>query len=360
MKYNIITLHKKILEEFDKDDKKHRERLVVVSSLMETSSFHGEDTASEIKSRYDELIAAINENSKANYIAKTGIIVDDFETILKKPMMENDEELYNSEKEKLENRYNTLARNIIKERNWDIQIDMKQPTVSSCQTCCTSDTNNFEFDENNRKICINCSTLQNTLDTGITHRDYNRVNVVNKFAYSRVIHFQECIKQYQGRQNCKIPQEVYDKLEEKFKSYRLLNKSDCDSIKYSRITKDHIVMFLKQLKYPNQYENINFIYYSLTNKRMDDIEYLEHQLIEDFKELSNLYDLNHGKDKPDELKRKNFMNVQYILYQLLKNHNHPCRIEDFNILKTVEKKKFHDNVCSKLFEQLGWNFTPTF
>ena len=119
-------------------------------------------------------------------------------------------------------------------------------------------------------------------------------------------------------------------------------------------------MFLKQLKYPNQYENINFIYYNLTNKRIDDIEFLEHQLIDDFKELANLYDLVHGKDTPGALDRKNFMNVQYILFQLLKRHNHNCNIEDFAILKTVEKKKFHDEICSKLFEKLCWNFTPTF
>ena len=138
---------------------------------------------------------------------------------------------------------------------------------------------------------------------------------------------------------------MFDGLDKKFKAFRLLNESESDYVKYSKITKDHITLFLKQLNFTNQYENANYIYFTLTGKQQDNIEYLEHQLIEDFKELSNLYDVIHGKDKPQELKRKNFMNVQYILYQLLKNRNHPCNIKDFSVLKTVEKKKFHDDIC---------------
>ena len=119
-------------------------------------------------------------------------------------------------------------------------------------------------------------------------------------------------------------------------------------------------MFLKELKYTKHYENVNLIYFTLTNKRVDDISYLEEQLIEDFKELVSLYDELHGKDKEEELDRKNFMNVQYLLFQLLRRHNHPCKIEDFTILKTIDRKLFHDTICKNLFNKLGWKFTPTF
>ena len=92
----------------------------------------------------------------------------------------------------------------------------------------------------------------------------------------------------------------------------------------------------------------------------DDIAYLEDKIIEDFKELSSLYDSIYGKDKPMELKRKNFINVQYIPFQLLRNRNHMCKLEVFVVLKTIEKKQFYDKICSHLFKILGWSFTPTF
>jgi hypothetical protein len=226
--------------------------------------------------------------------------------------------------------------------------------------CDNNDPYKFEIDECNKKICLECSAQKTILETGVTYRDYNRVNIVGKFVYNRVLHFQDCIKQYQGKQNCKIPDKLYKDLDYKFYAYRLIVDSPVDSIKYSKITKDHISMFLKELKYTKHYENINLIYHTLTGKPVDNIDYLEHKLIEDFRCLVNLYDSLHGKDRPEELDRKNFMNVQYVLFQLLRRHNHPCKIDNFTILKTIDRKLFHDKICSNLFDKLGWNFTPTF
>ena len=56
----------------------------------------------------------------------------------------------------------------------------------------------------------------------------------------------------------------------------------------------------------------------------------------------------------------NFFNNQYVLYQLLTKHGHPCDISEFNILKTVERKTYHDEICRELFRELGWNFVSVF
>ena len=34
--------------------------------------------------------------------------------------------------------------------------------------------------------------------------------------------------------------------------------------------------------------------------------------------------------------------------------------EELNYLKTIERKVFHDGICSHLFKKLGWNFQPIF
>ena len=185
------------------------------------------------------------------------------------------------------------------------------------------------------------------------------------FIYNRILHFQDCIKQYQGKQNCKIPEKIYEYLDSMFKDYKLLVTDPVDSslpkhIKYSKITRNQIMMFLREKRYTKHYENVNLIYFTLTSNRVDDIGYLEDRLIDDFKELVSFYDNIHGKDKEEELDRKNFMNVQYLLFQLLKRHGHPCKIENFTVLKTIDRKKFHDNICKNLFNRLGWKFTPTF
>ena len=58
------------------------------------------------------------------------------------------------------------------------------------------------------------------------------------------------------------------------------------------------------------------------------------------------------------INRKNFINTQYVLFQLLRRHRHSCKKEEFIILKTIDRKFFHDEICKELFEELGWNHSP--
>ena len=52
--------------------------------------------------------------------------------------------------------------------------------------------------------------------------------------------------------------------------------------------------------------------------------------------------------------------ISYVFFQLLNKNKYPCKKEDFNILKTIDRKSFHDDVFKELFEELGWNHTPFF
>lgn len=100
------------------------------------------------------------------------------------------------------------------------------------------------------------------------------------------------------------------------------------------------------------------IHYNLTCIKPDDISHLEDKLLEDFDILSDLYH-EIFKNKPG-FERKNFINTQYVLYQLLMKYRHPCKKEDFTILKTIDRKSFHDDITKSLFEQLEWSHCPTF
>lgn len=333
---SILTINDTILRRFDIDLEDTKEKLAVVDDLLTLKDSFNITTITNLNLIRKAYRTKLSSDNKDMFIAQTGLLIQRYKDILSKPMAAKDKKAYDKYKKDIEVEFLRVVSRIIKVNQW---YDIIIPTVEHKSP--------------------EPEPEQDTFDTEITYRDYDRVNIVSKFSYSRVSHFQECIKQYQGKQNCKIPKEVLENLEKKFKAFKLLNDTEGE-VKYGKITREHIFLFLKQLGYTNQYENVNFIYCILTGKKIDDIEHLEYQLIEDFKELTNLYDQVHGKDKHQELKRKNFMNVQYILYQLLRNRNHPCSIKDFSVLKTVEKKKFHDEVCSKLFEQLGWNFTPTF
>ena len=383
MSINILSINIIILQKLEQDEKENEYQLHLIEKLLNEKNMSN--------SVRDNLICIqqkiIEEKSiKELYLAKTCLLIEEYAQILKNPIShkkENNLPILRRKHEILI-KYLNIVNHLVKTKKWDISLPFKSPKLNDpislefyCPTCENNDNNKFEVDEFNRRTCLDCSTQQSSIETGITHKDYSRVNIVGKFIYNRILHFQDCIKQYQGKQNCKIPDQLYIDLDQKFQAYRLIINTNTFQehdekkneqlgyredrlIRYSKITRNHIMIFLKELKYTKHYENVNLIYFTLTNKRVDDISHLEEQLIEDFKELVSLYDELHGKDKEEELDRKNFMNVQYLLFQLLRRHNHPCKIEDFTILKTIDRKLFHDTICRNLFNKLGWKFTPTF
>ena len=96
------------------------------------------------------------------------------------------------------------------------------------------------------------------------------------------------------------------------------------------------------------------IYYAFLRR----IEKEKKQAFIKYKCLKFYYDKKF-KNKPG-FERKNFINTQYVLYQLLMKYKHNCKKEDFTILKTTDRKSFHDDIAKILFEDLGWNMAPIF
>lgn len=237
-----------------------------------------------------------------------------------------------------------------------------------CPDC--GNKKDFEFDDGIYS-CTICGREQDTIMYMTSYKDIDRVNISTKYMYDRMIHFRDAINQYQGKQNCTIEPKIYEDLEEEFNSHQLLigNKDTPNKIRFSKIKKSHIYDFLKELGrskhttsekqfYTKHYENVNLIHYKFTEIPPDNISHLEDDLMNDFSRLSDLYDQMYKQNNEKKTDRKNFLNTQHILYQLLCNRNHPCKKEDFNMLKTGDRKSFHDDICETLFAKLDMRYFP--
>lgn len=252
----------------------------------------------------------------------------------------------------LKHEFLQIVKAFIKSHGWD-DIELSPLIQTSDENVCYNCLNKTEFivDDDN-EFCGECNAIQYFSKTRLTTRDFSRVNIVSRFIYSRLTHFKDCMKQYQGRQNASIPQKVLTDLENKFIAYKLVDPTKESHEKYKKITKAHIIAFLRELKHSKHYENANLIYFKLRGQYFDSIKHLETELIERFKLLLDEYD----KIKLNT-ERKNFMNIQYILFQLLQSLGHPCCLEDFTFLKTSDRKKYHDDICRNIFLKLDWKFT---
>jgi hypothetical protein len=254
----------------------------------------------------------------------------------------------NKVKKSLINEYLDVARKYI-----DINIDKTKSHNVTCSNC--NNKKDFDIITKNTYVCMKCFAQQTIMKHNSSYNDIDRVNISSKYMYDRKVHFRDCVKQYQGKQNCTISPKVYSDLEDQFNRHHLLqgNPDSSNDIRFKNITKNHILMFLKELGHSNHYENVHLIHYTFTGVKPDDISHLESKLLDDFDSLTELYD-----SKFKHINRKNFINTQYVLYQLLLRHKHPCKKEEFIILKTIDRKLFHDEVCQHLFNHLGWNSTP--
>jgi hypothetical protein len=313
---------------------------------------------STLENNYKQLfekIQNIENNTDLNfYLVESSELLEIYKKILEAPMKVNfmgRPIKNNKEKQKIIYEYLEIANKYTK---IDINISGRKQRIV-CSNC--SNYKEFEIIDENIYVCLECSAQQTILKHVSSYKDINRVNISSKYMYDRKVHFRDCINQYQGKQNSTIPQKIYDDLEDQFSLHHLLigDKSELRENRFKNITKEHISMFLKELDYTKHYENVNLIHYNFTGIKPDDIGYLEDDLLNDFDILTELYDRRFK-----HIDRKNFIHTQYVLFQLLTRHKHPCVKEDFTILKTVDRKSFHDDIIRALFEENGWNMSPHF
>lgn len=237
----------------------------------------------------------------------------------------------------------------------------KLPKKSLIKKCKCDSLDFVSNQDQSVEICEVCGNQEEKSHNSVGYKDMSRINMTNKYSYERSVHFRDCINQYQGKQNATVDDKVYKDIEEQLELHGKLKPVQIGENKKKRfenITKDQILLFLKETGHSKHYEDVFLIYHKMTGKKIDDFTYLENKLMEDFENISETYDkLFKFTGKVD---RKSFINTQYILYQLLRRHKHPCDKKNFNMLKSLDRKAFHDTICSEIFEHLGFNFFPLF
>lgn len=243
---------------------------------------------------------------------------------------------------------NVININYVYDSDTDSDIESKKKT--ECPVCMKKITT--QYDDVSR-IC-ECGFQEDTHFKKNIYKDSEKSVMKDKNPDdTQKTHFKDCMKQHQGTQKVSIEPEVYEKLEKQFQSHNLLGPEYLPrKERFNQITKNHVHTFLRRTNQSKHYENETLIWSNLTEKPGPDISHLEDKLLDDYDALMAVY---HKMDKKG---RTNALNSQYILYQLLRKHKYKCDQSDFNIIKTDDRREYHNNMCRKIFNQLGWNFIP--
>ena len=354
---DILYINNNILKKFEDEKGKlenYKQKLEEINNclILDNLRQNIKESLKKNKESLESYIKDLEANETLNfYIFESAALLEKYKEILQKPLKINflgKNVKNNKEKKQIINKYLEIANKYV---DVEINITDNKKEKNICKHCQNKE---FEIEDGNISICMNCSAQEFILKNISSYKDIDRINISSKYSYDRKIHFRDSINQFCAKQNATISPKVYSDLEKQFELHHLL-VGDENTPKYERfknITKDHINMFLKELGYSKHYENANLIHYNLTGIKPGDISYLEDKLLQDFDILTETYDKLFKN-----IDRKNFINTQYVLYMLLMKHKYPCKKEDFSILKTNDRLNFHNDICKVLFEHCGWSFT---
>ena len=209
---------------------------------------------------------------------------------------------------------------------------------------------NFRLDINK---CSNCkSELMGATTCGScyyddkrfsnSYADMTRTNFNSKYLYLRKQHFYEGFVQFQGKNPIKIDKDVLARLKTIYANNAGVT-----------ITKYDILKWLKDMNASKYYECIHLLYSILTNIPCPNLDSLETRVLVDF----DTFLAEYTKVLANSM-RKNFINVQFILFQLLSRYHFQCKQEDFILPRTIEIKKIYDRLCGEIFKNLCWNYQP--
>jgi hypothetical protein len=368
---DIISLDTNIQKHFKNEEQNlenYKQKIIEIENILQKKDNKLEKTSIKklLKTIEDYEIKIENIKNGDNYnfyITESLPILEKYKKILRTPVKINFFGNTSTSKEQQENKeikgkliedFLQIAKKYMLINNSDINIKDKKVFCVECKSSKTM------LSEGIFLICSDCGYEEEVYSNTLSYKDISRTNILQKYTYERRSHFRDCINQFQGKQNCKINKKVYDDLEEQFEKHHLLlgDKDTPKEKRFYNVKKEHILLFLKELHYDKHYENVNYIYSQLTGVTCPDISHLEDQLMSDFDILVDLYIKKFKYEK--KIDRKSFMNINYVFFQLLNKNKYPCRKEDFNILKTIDRKAFHDDIFKELFEELGWNHKPFF
>ena len=338
--YDIMTIHNIILdfltskcEEESKRDLSYLQEKIksddksVYRIIAENEMFKLQQNIDDARKKKDVKI----------YLSRVGKIIEEYQNIgpekkffMKKDYIKSDDSLL---REDIISKFMDIAKLYVKIEKTDSRIKIK------CNNC---QKTTFELIEENIIKCENCGCVIELLDEKHFYNDSDRLNMSTRYTYSKNSHFKDAIDKFQGIS--KIEDGVFQIIQKEMDNYNITKQN---------ITREHILKFLEENKLNKYYDDVTFIYCTITNSKPPDIKQYEYKLMQMCDELEKIY------EKIKDKKRIHSLNVNYKLMKCLEILGYNCKKSDFNMIKTREKIIESDMIWERICNILGWKYYPT-
>lgn len=120
------------------------------------------------------------------------------------------------------------------------------------------------------------------------------------------------------------------------------------------VTLSGIRTYLQKNKRTKLYSSINYIYHRLICKPPPNYGLVALQMLDEHIQIVAIWDRYRSRLWP---RRRNFLNISFVLYCLLRRHSLPADTEMISV-RSAAKIRQHNQIMAAIFRRLGWSFNP--
>jgi hypothetical protein len=194
-------------------------------------------------------------------------------------------------------------------------------------------------------VCPACGYCVTYIDSTSASMSYSDDCELSTFSYKRITHFDDCMKQVQGKESYVVPDDIIQAVMHELYAQRV---ADVDAI-----TQTKIRQILKSLRARKAYDHVAQIYARITGKRAPRIgSHVEERCRLMFIAMQPCFDRHCPKN------RKNFLSYNYVLYRCFHLLGLTHMLGGFSLLKGKDKLALADEIFQKICVDLGWKFVP--
>jgi len=361
--YNIVCLHDRIVSKLKSKKKipELKEQLELLNrkiQLPQTANSRM-NTIAKIERIIEEIETIESEKLLDEYLETATPLIEEYQNIGPKKkrvdFFKKEQEVFFDEIDK--RRVAIIMQFLdLAKKYTEIEYLHKLPSSNACRGCFQDLS--LSLSENSTIICSNCGAVNEIP----TPKESSSTSTTKNQDYSDGENFYQALLRYQGKQNKKIPTQVYKELDAYFTE---LGQPTSDVIKSSPLNtegkrgKTSLQLLYKALQETNNseyYEDANLIAHEYWGWLLPDVSHLEALILEDYKKTQKVY-------RELEKDRKSSLGTQFRLFKHLQLRGHKCSVSDFKIATNPESIETNEGYWKIMCELCGdpeIYYIPTF
>lgn len=237
----------------------------------------------------------------------------------------------------------------------DIDCIWEGKNDSMCENCGNDFKNIFVNHITNLPTC-SCGASFDNIDREQQFEKPGQMSGVPKI-YNSKANFEKTFHRYQGIVDS-IPDKLFSQLdnffiENNFSKGEEIRNLPLDSKGKKKGTSIKLLQYaLSQTNNSEYYYMINAITYTYWGWKRPEIEHLKDYIMDRYEETQKVYETYKT--------RKSCLNVYLHLYQLLRDADYPCELEDFKILTTEKSIEYHTEQFKIISEKTGMKLSELY